>query len=82
MLHKGSMKEFEEPDYLHDMACTKILVWCSAGISLCVILFVLAMTFSSCTINMSNVSTHGNASDVVDDVTETKTDANLSIPAI
>lgn len=75
-------KEFEEPDYMHDMRCTKILIWCSAGISLCVILFVLVFTFSSCTVNLNNISTEGTATDIVDDVTETKTDADLSIPAM
>ncbi len=43
-----------------------------------------AITLTSCTVNMNNISTKGQASDLVDDVTRTDptTDTNIEIPAI
>jgi hypothetical protein len=42
----------------------------------------LTLFLQGCTVSLSLVNTHGTASDVVDSTptTETKTDANVSIP--
>jgi hypothetical protein len=43
---------------------------------------IIVLFFSSCTISLSLVNTHGTASDVVDSTptTETKTDAQVEVP--
>lgn len=46
------------------------------------ITLVLSLLLTGCTINVSNVDTHGVASDVIDDVSTTSPDitADISVP--
>lgn len=46
------------------------------------VVFMCVSLFTACTFNFSMVHTEGLATDVVDDITETKADSNLDIPLI
>lgn len=48
------MKEFESPEYFHDLKCARILIWSAAGVSAVFALVMILIMTSACTMNFNN----------------------------